>query len=113
MSRIFKIFLLLLTLPGLVWAANAVDLLQTHASSSRTINVGGQIDREGWLGFSVYSSDSKIAPYQHLRKVRPGSLKEALYLEPSYAGGSYEVAIWDQKVSRSQCKVRDCKWCPL
>ena len=98
-------------LTGAVWAASSLETLQAYASSPRVINVGGQIDREGWLGFSVYASNGSASPYHFVRRVRPGKLREALYVDGAYAGGSYEVAVWDQQVARGQCKVKDCAWC--
>ena len=99
---------------ALVTGALAVSSEAIYASAGRdrTVHVTGTLERGAWLGLSAYPKQG--AGYHSVRQVGGGQLREDFYLSGRYAGGTFEVAVWERKVSRSSCKTKGgCSWCHL
>lgn len=94
-------------------AAAGREFLTSHSDSATSVTVNGTAEKDGWLGMSAYTADGRGKPYSTVVYVRKGTWTERLSLARSYAGGTYEVALWESKVPKSSCKTPGCKWCPV
>jgi hypothetical protein len=94
-------------------AAATRESLISKSESPTSVTVVGTTDRAGWLGLSAYPAGAGGKSYHTVVFVPQGRWQERLALAGSFAGGSYEVALWEQKVPRSSCRTAGCKWCPI
>lgn len=101
----------LLVITGAVAAGR--EFLTSRSESATSVTVNGTTERDGWLGLSAYTADQRGKPYHTVIYVRKGSWTERLSLSKIYAGGTYEVALWESKVPKSSCKLAGCKYCPV
>lgn len=94
-------------------AANTQESVRSRSDSATSVTVTGNTERTGWLGLSAYPVKTSGKAYHTVIFVPKGSWQERLALAGSFAGGTYEVALWEQKVLRSRCRTAGCKWCPV
>ena len=93
--------------------AASKETITSKSESATSVTVVGSTERGGWLGLSAYPAGGTGKSYHTVIFVRQGSWQERLSLGSSFAGGTYEVALWEQKVPRSSCRTAGCKWCPV
>lgn len=99
-----------LALSASVWAATKEFVTGSSANSS-SLAVSGYSDHGGWLGMTVTPTNDRYPARSQVVYVRQGNWQQAFPLGSNCAGAKYEVALWETKLARSQCKTKDCKWC--
>lgn len=108
--RIFPAVLLVLAVCLSGWAVSK-EYLTTRSLTPSSVTVTGNSDHSGWLGITVYSVNDRVPNQSQVTFVRQGSWTQSFALSGSCANSKYDVALWETKVPRSQCKTADCKWC--
>lgn len=105
-------WILTLALAGTAWALT--DSLSTYAGFDASVQVTGTANGPAYLGFSAYPASKSGKAYHQVRYLSSGTFQQTFSLASSYKGGSYEVALWNKKVERSQCSTSGgCSWCKL
>lgn len=107
MRKAFGLVALVLV-SALSGAAATREILSAYSPDQSSITEAGTADHEGWLGLSVYPKRGKT--YSVIRYVHCGTLDQTFSVSSSYAGGTFEVALWEKRVPRSACKSQ-CSWC--
>jgi len=108
--RSFQAVLLALAVCLSGWAVSK-EYLTSRSATPSSVTVTGNSDHSGWLGITVYSSNDRIPNQSQVTFVRQGSWTQNFVLSGSCANSKYDVALWETKVARGQCKTADCKWC--
>lgn len=108
--RKFSPLLLMVTLVVSGWAVTK-EFITGRSDNSSSVTVTGYSDHSGWLGITITPTNDRISPRSQVTFVRQGNWSQAFPLGASYSGAKYEVALWESKISRSQCTIKDCKWC--
>ena len=103
-------FLLVLLLAVSAWAATK-EFITGRSENSSTVTVTGYSDHGGWLGITVYPTSDRYPARSQVTYVRQGNWQQSFPLGTSFSNAKYEVALWENKVTRSQCTTKDCKWC--
>jgi hypothetical protein len=89
------------------------ESLVGRSDSPTSVTAYATTEKPGYLGFSAYPANTTGKAYHTIIPVKAGSWQERLSLSSSFAGGTYELALWDRQVSRAQCRTSGCKWCPV
>lgn len=101
---------LVVSLALAVAAAERSARLKSSVRGTDQLSVYGKADHPMWLGVSFYSKAGK--PEHQLVPLSKGRFRKNFTIDPRLQGGSYEVALWDAKVTRDFCQVRRCQYCP-
>lgn len=99
-----------LALTGVAFCTSAEYLSATSALPHR-VTVNGVAERQGWLGISGYAKGAKTPAFQEIRYVSRGSIRESFTMTTALEGGTFEVALWDGKVTSNSCTTKNCQWC--
>jgi len=79
-----------------------------------TVTVNGATQNGGaYLGVSFYPKDCKDLLKEgkfDCRRVY-SSFSEIWTVPDKYRGGRYEIALWNRKINKSDCRIKSCFWC--
>lgn len=92
-------------------ALAAATQLDVRVTDSLTIQ--GSAPSAAWLGISLYPKGATTASQgRHMvRQLDAGAFKRTFGLNADLRGGTYEVALWRDKIPAAKCTVRACQWC--
>ncbi|MBI3270022.1 MAG: hypothetical protein HYZ53_13430 [Planctomycetes bacterium] len=96
-------------------AVARMDVEVVADGTNGRLAVTGEVkDGEVWVGRSFYPKGvtDAVNGGDHLGilvKNQPISLSWTI--DAKFAGGTYEVALWQRKVEAAECKITGCKWC--
>lgn len=109
--RALSLLTLLLVLAAGTAVAAAATRLDVRITDSLLIQ--GSAPSAAWLGISLYPKGATQASQgQHMvRQLDQGEFKRTFGLNASLRGGTYEVALWREKIPAAKCTIRACQWC--
>lgn len=76
--------------------------------------VYGETKQKLYMGISYYPYNTKDVVNQGTHKLYQlgvGEFINSFKIDKKFLGGSFEVALWQKKVLRKFCKIKNCKWC--
>ncbi|MFA5032693.1 MAG: hypothetical protein WC614_06720 [bacterium] len=100
------------------YAQNSVKVtIEYKEGIPASILVSGVVDKNEWLGVSLYPAtvtDATKEGHHITREIKKGNFIEAFAIDNKLAsqyGSSYEIALWGKKVEKKDCTIQDCYWC--
>lgn len=99
--------LIIILLPTLVWAGDMKVSMNKKWGGKSVLAVSIDGARNGqWLGVTIYPPSGNN-PQNRIFPLKEGSTSAEVELPSAIMGGTYEVAVWDRKISKEQCLPTD------
>lgn len=79
-----------------------------------SVQVGGSAAKDAWLGVSLYSATvvNPVTEGKHVAvPVKKGEFRMQFPVDSTFFGGSFEVASWEKRVDKTQCRLDYCHFC--
>ncbi|MBC8214132.1 MAG: hypothetical protein ISR90_00140 [Candidatus Marinimicrobia bacterium] len=81
------------------------------------ISINGECNNENaWLGISLYPYNTvdAVTGGRHSNSViNKGHFSQEIQVDKDLLGGSFEVALWGNKIDKIDCTLEYCHWCKL